>query len=689
MKKIKRLKLSPKEKYIRYAMYGLSFLITYILLITSISFKQYDLKEGDIARTDIKAPRDTINEVATKDKEDEAAKGVEKKYTLNTSIEESAKSYIEGFFNKIINIKSSDKNTEDKVNELKKLSDYNLSEDELKVLLNLSSEELDSLKYDLNGVIIDVYRKNIPDDNEESLAQAKNLAEEKIGYLNTSNKVKDVLKKVILPQIKPNFYLDVGATDQAIKDAKKNVQKVIIKKNQTIVSEGEPITGEQLSVLEDLGLLDKSSGREFFIMYVVLAVFVILVFVLQNIYIAKNHKETYKDTKMMILINTVSIISFILSRVIGALSPFAIPLTSAPILLSLLIDYRLSMVICSLNVLVISALVNFNPQVMLLALLSAILGSTSLKKMQQRNDIMRLSVSITIFSVILTFTTGVLISNNLSEVLSISLISGVGVIFSAILAIGFLPFLESTFDVVTSLKLLELSNPNNPLLKKLLMEAPGTYHHSMLVANLAEMAAEEVNANPVIARVGAYFHDIGKTKRPYFFGENQIGRENPHNNITPNLSTLIITSHVKDGVELATEYNMPKVIKDIIEQHHGTTLVKYFYYTLKNNSENPDEIKEEDFRYPGPIPSSKEAGIIMLADSVEAAVRSISDPTKGKIEEMVNNIIKDKLYSGQLDDCDLTLKDLEKIRKCFLKTLNGIYHQRVEYPTEKKIKSAN
>lgn len=689
MKKIKRLKLSPKEKYIRYAMYGLSFLITYILLITSISFKQYDLKEGDIARTDIKAPRDTINEVATKDKEDEAAKGVEKKYTLNTSIEESAKSYIEGFFNKIINIKSSDKNTEDKVNELKKLSDYNLSEDELKVLLNLSSEELDSLKYDLNGVIIDVYRKNIPDDNEESLAQAKNLAEEKIGYLNTSNKVKDVLKKVILPQIKPNFYLDVGATDQAIKDAKKNVQKVIIKKNQTIVSEGEPITGEQLSVLEDLGLLDKSSGREFFIMYVVLAVFVILVFVLQNIYIAKNHKETYKDTKMMILINTVSIISFILSRVIGALSPFAIPLTSAPILLSLLIDYRLSMVICSLNVLVISALVNFNPQVMLLALLSAILGSTSLKKMQQRNDIMRLSVSITIFSVILTFTTGVLISNNLSEVLSISLISGVGVIFSAILAIGFLPFLESTFDVVTSLKLLELSNPNNPLLKKLLMEAPGTYHHSMLVANLAEMAAEEVNANPIIARVGAYFHDIGKTKRPYFFGENQIGRENPHNNITPNLSTLIITSHVKDGVELATEYNMPKVIKDIIEQHHGTTLVKYFYYTLKNNSENPDEIKEEDFRYPGPIPSSKEAGIIMLADSVEAAVRSISDPTKGKIEEMVNNIIKDKLYSGQLDDCDLTLKDLEKIRKCFLKTLNGIYHQRVEYPTEKKIKSAN
>lgn len=219
------------------------------------------------------------------------------------------------------------------------------------------------------------------------------------------------------------------------------------------------------------------------------------------------------------------------------------------------------------------------------------------------------------------------------------------------------------------------------------MEAPGTYHHSMLVANLAEMAAEEIDANPVIARVGAYFHDVGKLKRPFFFGENQIGKENPHDKINPNLSTLIIISHVKDGVELAKEYNLPDVIKDIIQQHHGTTLVKYFYYIMKNNAENPDEIKEEDFKYQGPIPSSKEAGIIMLADSVEAAVRSINDPTKGKIEEMVNNIIKDKLHSGQLDNCDLTLKDLEKIRKCFLKALYGIYHQRVEYPTEKKITS--
>ena len=172
------------------------------------------------------------------------------------------------------------------------------------------------------------------------------------------------------------------------------------------------------------------------------------------------------------------------------------------------------------------------------------------------------------------------------------------------------------------------------------MEAPGTYHHSIMVANLAEVAAEEVGANPMLVRVGAYYHDIGKIKRPFFFGENQLGGVNPHDKISPALSTTIIISHVKDGLELAKEYDVPTIVTDMIAQHHGTTLVKYFYYTLKNNSENPDLIKEDDFRYPGPKPQTKEAAIIMMADSVEAAVRSIQEPTLDKIEAMVNNIIK-------------------------------------------------
>ena len=214
------------------------------------------------------------------------------------------------------------------------------------------------------------------------------------------------------------------------------------------------------------------------------------------------------------------------------------------------------------------------------------------------------------------------------------------------------------------------------------MEAPGTYHHSVMVANLAEVSAEAIGANPVLARVGAYYHDVGKIKRPFFFGENQLGGVNPHNKLSPKLSASIIISHVNDGVDLAEEYKIPETITNFIEQHHGTTLVKYFYLTLKNSSENPDEVKEDDFKYLGPKPVSKEVAIVMIADSVEAAVRSIKEPTMAKIEEMVNNIIKDKLYSGQLENCDLTFKELEVIKGCLLKVLRGLYHHRIEYPKE-------
>lgn len=355
-------------------------------------------------------------------------------------------------------------------------------------------------------------------------------------------------------------------------------------------------------------------------------------------------------------------------------------------ILTLLLNYKISLFNSLVNCILIAVAVNFEVEIILIAIMSAVLGSTILRKMQERNDILYASSYIAIINVILTFSAGFLLSNSVIDVSKKALFTLIGGVLSAILTIGLLPLFENLFGIVTTIKLLELSNPNNPLLKKLLVEAPGTYHHSILVGNLAEVAAEVVNGNPVLARVSAYYHDIGKTKRPYFFKENQIGKENPHDKISPNLSTLIITSHVKDGLELAKEYKIPKVIQDIIQQHHGTSLVKYFYITMKNNSERPEDINEEDFRYPGPIPKSKEAAIIMLADGVEAAVRSINEPTKGRIEEMVNKIIKARLDEGQLDECDLTLKEIGLIREAFLKVLVSIYHQRIEYPEDKWMK---
>ncbi|EKX79259.1 membrane protein containing HD superfamily hydrolase domain [Clostridium botulinum CFSAN001628] len=557
-------------------------------------------------------------------------------------------------------------------------------------ILNLDKSELKSMQDVLIKVISDVYENvNISDDSQKDNAQDIKKAQEyvysKIKMSKITNPLRQLAINIAYSEIKPNFYYDKEKTEELKKETLKNTPPVMIKKDQTIVKEGEPVSKYQLDLLKDIGLLNNNNNFEWYI-FIGLGVLIVLVLFIQYVYIYKFYNEVFNDLNSLVLISLNNCIAILLARSIYTISPFLIPLASIPMILTLLLNYKISLVTSLVNCILIAVAVNFEVEIILIAIMSAVLGSTILRKMQERNDILYASSYIAIINVILTFSAGFLLSNSVIDVSKKALFTLIGGVLSAILTIGLLPLFENLFDIVTTIKLLELSNPNNPLLKKLLLEAPGTYHHSILVGNLAEVAAEVVNGNPVLARVSAYYHDIGKTKRPYFFKENQIGRENPHDKISPNLSTLIITSHVKDGLELAKEYKIPKVIQDIIQQHHGTSLVKYFYITMKNNSERPEDVNEEDFRYQGPIPKSKEAAIIMLADGVEAAVRSINEPTKGKIEEMVNKIIKARLDEGQLDDCDLTLKEIGLIRDAFLKVLISIYHQRIEYPEDKWIR---
>ena len=667
----------------RILLFTISFVVTYFLLITAIAPTKYELQEGDIAREDIVAQRETVDEQASEEKLKEALSKVDKQYTLKAEVKIAAENNINTLFEKLISLSAMELDEKEKIVELRKVEGITLDESACKFLLSIPKDTLVKLKSEALEIIDSVYVKNIEDEDSESISDARSLASERVKALNLNSNISNVLNNIIIEQIKPNFYYDKEKTEEKIKEVQKNTEKVVIKKNQIIVQKGEPVTSRQIEILTELGLIGDSAGEGVILLYIVLAILLSSIMGIEFFYIYKNYRSIYLDFKKLVLINLINVFSLILVRCVSFASPFMIPLALAPLLMTMLINYKISLFVNSMNVIIVAALTGFNSQVIIIAIVNALVGATILRKMQQRNDILYSTLYIAVLSGVITFATGVILSSNLKDIFLNSAFSIIGTVFAGVLATGLLPFLESTFNIVTTLKLLELSNPNTPLLKKLLMEAPGTYHHSMLVANLAELAAEEVKANPVIARIGAYYHDVGKTTRPYFFKENQISKENPHDKITANLSTLIIISHVKEGLELAKEYNIPEVIQDIIAQHHGTTLVKYFYYTVKNNSENPDEVREEDFRYPGPIPSTKEAGIIMLADSVEAAVRSINEPTKGKIEEMVNNIIKDKLHSGQLNDCDLTLKDLETIRKCFLKTLNGIYHQRIEYPTEK------
>ncbi len=680
MGKLKEKTFDIFKDYKKIILYIITFIVLYCTLMTGIITRKYDLKVGDIPKSDIKAHREIIDESATEARKKEAEEKVDKQYSLRTDVQKQSEEKIKGFFSSVEKVLAQDKSEEEKAKLIPR-APFKITDAQANKIASMNEQSTKNLESVCIDGLNKAYEAPIEDGNEQDLKEAKKEYTDFISSSDLSDSEKAIALNFV-NVVEPNFFYDKEKTDELIKETLKQVPPVMIKKNQIVVSEGEPVTAHQLELLGTLGLLSDSASALY--IYIALGVLVIIVMYLQYGYIHKYYPAINKEFSKIVMISILNVFPVILARLFGMMSNYIIPLACMPMLITLLLNYKISLVFSMLNVILIGGAVGFNPNIIILAILNVVLGGTLLRKMQQRNDILYSSITVAVLSSILTFSVGTLTTNNFMEILADSTFAAAGAILSGILTIGVLPFFESTFDIVTNAKLLELSNPNNPLLKKLLMEAPGTYHHSILVANLAELAAEQVGGNPLLARIGAYYHDVGKTKRPYFFRENQFGKKNPHDRLKPEVSSKIIISHVKDGSELAKEYNLPKTIHDFIVTHHGETLVKYFYLTVKNNSENPDEVKEEDFKYPGPKPMSKEQGIVMLADSTEAAVRSINEPTEEKIEKMVNNIIDDKLASGQLDNCDLTLRDISKIKKCFLKALNGIHHERIEYPDDNK-----
>lgn len=680
MGKLKEKTFDIFKDYKKIILYIITFIVLYCTLMTGIITRKYDLKVGDIPKSDIKAHREIIDESATEARKKEAEEKVDKQYSLRTDVQKQSEEKIKGFFSSVEKVLAQDKPEEEKAKLIPR-APFKITDAQANKFASMNEQSTKKLESVCIDGLNKAYEAPIEDGNEQDLKEAKKEYTDFISSSDLSDSEKDIALNFV-NVVEPNFFYDKEKTDELIKETLKQVPPVMIKKNQIVVSEGEPVTAHQLELLGTLGLLSDSASGIY--IYIALGILVIIVMYLQYGYIHKYYPNINKEFSKIVMISILNVFPVILARLFGMMSNYIIPLACMPMLITLLLNYKISLVFSMLNVILIGGAVGFNPNIIILAILNVVLGGTLLRKMQQRNDILYSSITVAVLSSILTFSVGTLTTNNFMEILADSTFAAAGAILSGILTIGVLPFFESTFDIVTNAKLLELSNPNNPLLKKLLMEAPGTYHHSILVANLAELAAEQVGGNPLLARIGAYYHDVGKTKRPYFFRENQFGKKNPHDRLKPEVSSKIIISHVKDGSELAKEYNLPKTIHDFIVTHHGETLVKYFYLTVKNNSENPEEVKEEDFKYPGPKPMSKEQGIVMLADSTEAAVRSINEPTEEKIEKMVNNIIDDKLASGQLDNCDLTLRDISKIKKCFLKALNGIHHERIEYPDDNK-----
>jgi len=316
----------------------------------------------------------------------------------------------------------------------------------------------------------------------------------------------------------------------------------------------------------------------------------------------------------------------------------------------------------------------------LISLISGISSSIFILNARKRSTIIRAGI----FTGIIQVITLVLIENFYIGLPGRYLTLFVNGIASSMIVLGILPVFEYLFNTATNVSLLELADFNHPLLQRMAQEAPGTYHHSLTVGNLSETACSAVGANALLARIGAYYHDIGKLQKPEYFSENQEKEESKHSNLAPTMSKLVIMNHVKEGMELAKKYKLNPALTDFILQHHGNSLVYYFYRRALENVDEYQEISEEGFRYPGPKPNSKETAIVLLADSVEAAARALKESSPAKIEELVHKIINNKFIDGQLDECDLTLKDLEKISAVFIRLLCGIYHIRASYPQDER-----
>lgn len=494
-----------------------------------------------------------------------------------------------------------------------------------------------------------------------------------------------VISALLNQVIVPNLVIDENATDIARKNAQSAVKpyEVTFEKGDKILFEGEPVTRLKRDALMKAGYNVFEIGYRGYLGIFILISLATLAFIRYM----RTFERKYLESNHMFIAAILSLVFALIAALIPpGFSPYILPFPAFIIILAIFTNPRIAFVVASLLLAVLSIAMEYNIQFVNSFILINLISTVAIArvKFSRRFDLIRTGIEIAIASLVVVATIYALekcvieVGNIL--ILNDSICVFLNGIISGVIALGLLPLLESAFKIITPYGLAELADHNQPLLKRLQFEAPGTYHHSLMVSNLCEAAAEAIGANPILARVGAFYHDIGKLKRPLFFVENQsyFGIENPHAKLNPRLSKMVITAHPKDGFELAKEYGLPPVLYNFVLQHHGEGLASYFY-TQAVAEEGAENVKEEQFRYTGPKPNMKETAILMIADAVESAVRSLKNPTNEEIEHIIDKIIIERLNDGQLSDSPLTLKDIKVIAATFNRILRGMQHNRIRY----------
>lgn len=666
---------------------GVFFLVFCLLMTLIISFQNFlfqQVVENGISKKDIIAQKTiTVEDTRrTEQRRKEVAQKVDP--ILTVTEDDFIKNNLSSLQNSIIKIRQKNKDINVKREEMSLLFD---DEDGNKsnvvyYLLKIPDETLKTLFDKSNITLMNVLSAGIAEKDVERHV-LKNLIRHHLPS-ETSRYQGTMITSLLEQVIVPNLVVDEFATEIARKNAQNAVKpyEVTFEKGDKILFEGEPVTklkrdalrvaGYNLVELNGLGLL---------------GIFLVTVFSTLIFTVYKNKYATTLTYNQLLIVAILSLIlAFITVALPTGFSPYILPFPAFIIIVSIFTTPNVAFVASTLLLSIITLGMHYDIQFMTSFTLLNLVASIFMLNINftRRFDLIKAGVYIACTGTLFVASIYML-EKFLIDVENVLIIRDASFVFlngilSSMVALGFLPILESIFKIVTPYGLAELADHNQPILKRLQMEAPGTYHHSLMVANLCEAAAEAIGANPILAKVGAYYHDIGKLKRPLFFVENQsqFGIENPHKKLNSRLSKMVVTAHTKDGVDIAKEYHLPPIINDFILQHHGDSLASYFY-NQAIKEEGAENVKEEQFRYSGPKPQTKEAAILMIADAVEAAVRAMKASTTEEIEAIINKIIDERVNDNQLSECPLTLADLKTIATTFTRLLRGNQHDRIKY----------
>lgn len=683
----------------RFLTFSIAAVLIYGLYLFVCAPKRYDLKVGSIAHDTITATKDIVDEVTTEEKRKAAANAVEPVYRFQEGVAETVVSDLDSVFDELrlvqqygltlldgtetpaqIRTKSFTDEEIEYANTF--LHSVSLNRYQISTLLRTDINDFETMVSTVETAVQNSMNATV---REGQITQAIDNIKQIVGYRLDVSLNQNIVPVVLKAYVKPNMIIDQEATDIARDAASESVENVMYLQGQNIIRTGERVSQNQIAMLQSLGLL-KDDQYDFSV-YGGAAILVCLSMLCLYILLKTIAYDVLCSSRKLLVVLIVTVLSVGFAVVfLKIFNAFFIPVTMGCMLLTVLLGVEsgfASVIPIAVLTAGLSAGSNssYLAEMLLLFLMCSISGIVSVKYLSTRPMRTRLIIAgiiCAILDVLIIMAINIMTSSDIKASMENIAWACGGAVISGILAMSLQPVFESIFHLATATRLVELVNPDQPLLRRLLLEAPGTYHHSIVVANLAEAAADKIGANPLLARAAAYYHDIGKLKRPQYFSENQMGT-NPHDTTDPYISSAIITSHPSDGLYLAQQEHLPVEIQEIISQHHGDTATMFFYHKALQMA-NGSPIDINDFRYHEKKPSTKEAAIVMLADTVEAAVRSMKDPTPNAIEKFIERLIRGKLEDGQLTESPILICDLDEIVEAFTSVLKGVFHERIEYP---------